>query len=830
MSNITPTNTITDNVNFMNQTPTIQGLEPTMEMITHDGTVMTSLAGVTTMPFLAAPPYQGGERLDNVLEYMSRPQLIYNADFVNGVRTNFTGVSIDNSYYNRLTGGNAAGSHGIRATLCFRLDVSSPPQVGGIVKLAYLPFAPGFIGVDKTNYPTLCSQLSNAELNLAEGTSLEFKVPFIFDQDYWIFGASDRQGLLVGAAYVPLNWDPATTSTPTWSLYSWLEDVTLLSRRSASTIVVVPQAERAGPVSSIMSQSSRIVNIVGSMLPSLTSYTKPLAWVFQGVGSLAAQFGWSKPNDGTWKIMGTSFARGINTAMDVGQATELGYFANNEIQAMPGMAGTNVDEMSFCYLTCKPGALAAFNLSAADVRQTTKWSCQVNPNKFTFYTRSDFAGFAQPPPPSYTQAYGFLPTPIFAVAQYFNGWRGDLVFRFKFARTKFHGGKVLIGYNPKPNSAAGEVPDDLRYNFNSVLVDLRTTSEIDLLVPYTFARSFCNIGNGFENAENTGNVFMNIIEPLTAPAGVVSIVPVIIEVFAKDGLEFTAPCSSGNAYMPPGYAAIAQSERCHTEDLGGECILSVKQLLMRPSWAQNRSATAPALDDYWWGTQMNYPSPPPSAWITSSPCTRFADIVNWYAMWRGSTINYFMPSTSNRTLDISWRNTFFDGAAVSSETNIITALRRPFYATHNRLRTPYCSQNTYPPGYVQKLFNVNEFGNNGAYVPGIAAGDDFQLASFTGIPPFVRTYKPTNWSQSAIAPPPIITSALRVLPTIDELSEAPTAPQGLQPVALVQPPDDSTLIASPVSGLVSSQESTGGFIAPVPPEGAISSFVRSTTK
>ncbi len=780
----------------------MMGMEPEQITKTTDGTMLTSLATVAEIAAPVETPMQGGINTTNIVDYLSRPYPIKRGAFTNGSRSNVDGFAVDAAYFTNMTSGNASGSLGIRATVCVRVDVSAAPQVSGIVKLAYIPFTAN-AGFDRGALMPLFAQLPNVELNLAEGSSVEIKIPYIFDRDYFNFNSIDRLAYVYLVAYAPVAWDATVTTPPTYVLYTWLEDVKLVGRAATSVATVTPQGMEKldGPVSGILSRASTLTRYIGEYVPAISAYTKPVSWAMTGFAKLAAHFGWSKPNDGTWSIMGPSFVRGFNTALDVGQATEMGYYANNEVAPLPGFAGTDIDEMSLCYLTCRPGCLAYYHLLTTDTANSYKWSCPINPNRFYFYKTATNVGFAQPIRPSSAVNSCILPTPIMAVTSHFGAWRGDIVFRFKFARTKFHGGRVLIGYNPAPSSPDGSLPSDTRYNYLSVVVDLRVTSEIEFVVPFTYHRAFCKSDESDGDSDNTGNVFMRVIDPIYAPAGVVSYVPVVVEVYSMCGYEVARPQATTLALAPIATPVFAQSEAQYTM---GEDIRSLKQLLFRPSpYAFVPMAGVQDVALYGWytygGATYTTGQWQTTQWISNN---RLTDLMSWFGLWRGSLVWWYDADVDN--IDIQFGSTVLYSDAIMKERRIMASTRFPYYSCTNRTRTPYTANGVVPRSLFQDVVRNNP---KGAAVTGspyvrtyIACGDDFQLGQFICIPPMVTTARlNANGSFATVAPQglwsecvdsvaTVLEPALRAPPPVQVLS-----PGGFESTApaegpLVRPP------------------------------------------
>ncbi len=712
-------------------------------------TEFTSTSTVGAIPGASHPVYKAGKVYNDVIKFFERPNVLFqgsipNATYglINGNSTySFIASNINASYV-----GNLSGSIGIRFTLCLKLEVSATPQAAGIFKIGVVPFGSDPVLDAATTLPTAYATMPSAEINLADTSSVVLKYPFNWDSDYLLIQSNSKYCDIGVVAYTPFAADLSAGLSSSYTVYQWFEDVELIGPGVPFVSAVNPQMGQqeftvAGPVSKVMSYATKIAGAVGSAIPPLSVYTRPLGWVFSGIGTLASHFGWSYPNNSTMTIMAPTVGNGINCITGVDTANELGMYANNEVKCEPYFASKDFDEMSICYLTCIPCPIATVELNGAtDGYGTGKWVCSVSPSYFYYQGRGNYI---QGNVPGNT-GDAFLPTTIMGVAQFFSGWRGDLIFRFKFARSKFMGGKVLIGYNPLPNTPTGQAPAfTRRYDYQSQVVDLRTTTVADLEVPFSYITDFCPTNfsrdiTGNYTAYNTGSVFMYIIEPLVSSGQTATTCYVQVEVFSKCGLQFANVIPTNLAVVPKNAPLFAQmgapDDSGVLERTCGEAIMSVKQLAMRPSW---KAVVGPTLnyDDNDWSVPnlaVNSGTSPAIYW------SAFSDNLNilstWYRFWRGSVIHRLVPADSTTSSRFIWGDLTgsYSNAPLAIETRKINSVRRPFYNYHDRALMSHFAGSA-PIDIRQFSLNIAGTNNNGFFAR--TAGDDFQFGCFVNIPP-----------------------------------------------------------------------------------------------
>lgn len=382
-------------------------------------------------------PRFSGAKLSLNRNFLNRPFPFFSGVATLGTSGLLYGNTISESNFLSPQGfSNLTGVTGYRGTLCFSVVFSAPAQVAGIFKLAVVPLTDSTADyLNHASVPLSVAQLPQVEINLAELNNGTLKYPFTFDLDYLRINPATVLpycSILLTAYLAPTG--PSTISSIPFTIYYWVEDLETLSEGVSVFTAIIPQMDKTefeavGPISTVMKYASKISTGIGGALPLISRYTKPLAWIFNGVGSIAAQFGWSKPNMATAKTIMAVTGRGYNNCLSVDACQEFGYYGNNEVEPLSGVNGSDVDEMTLCALTCIPSPIARSILLTTDVTGHFAWTSSIAPRKFFFQSNVTGTPWFMSDNPFNTTNVSVIPTPIYVFSSMFSAWRGDLVFR-----------------------------------------------------------------------------------------------------------------------------------------------------------------------------------------------------------------------------------------------------------------------------------------------------------------------------------------------------------------------------------------------------------------
>lgn len=182
------------------------------------------------------------------------------------------------------------------------------------------------------------------------------------------------------------------------------------------------------------------------------------------------------------------------------------------------------------------------------------------------------------------------PTYLAYLSQFFCFWRGSIQFDFEFVATRFHSGKLLVGFVPNDN------PDGLTYasistSTPSAVIDIQQTSKVSFTVPYqsTTALKYVNqIDNNFDETI-LGYLVVAVQNQLTYASNVSPSIDINLYVRAGEDFSYLVPRAPNIDYRIPAAPTAEptsdvtfQSTRTGGEDSSSQGHLSHGQSLSTP--------------------------------------------------------------------------------------------------------------------------------------------------------------------------------------------------------------------------------------------------------
>lgn len=578
------------------------------------------------------------EDYQDVKKFFERPRLI--ASYVaSTTRNSIASGDYTNpiTFWWPLTAQNRLnGVLGYRCTVKFTLTAAFTPFQQGLVALAHQYGAstgnPYFIARDR--FPPLVTNLPHARMNFADETMCEITVPYMSAYDYFELantttGGGDQTQDVYGRISVNQIL-PYTTlagsSVPTMRLYVSLHDMELFGAVPVTFSSVLPQSgvsdaaqAEHGIVSNTLNALSTASNSVGTIasnlgIPTMSKIANKAGWLAKVMSKTAQSYGYSKPVDqrSITRVFRQDFGHDHHVD-EPSPANVLGPFQSNMLATDAFAGATDIDEMALGFILSQYGQCFVTSIATSDTAGTLLYATCLCPTAMWFKTNTGRPGGNTALPASLPITANCLcPTPLCYISNLFKYWRGSLKFRFTFAKTRFHAGRVLASFVPNTFdnntdaviSNACPVPENsggLVQPFQySKVFDLKDGSSFEFEVPYVASRPWLSVF-GY-----TGGVSLAVLDPLITTGSTAGAVPILIEVAAGDDFELGCYTSSGlTPYCGDdgGGAAIFQSGstlREISEYTMGEKITSLKQLIMIPSvWEdsfttlQNRQFTLP---------------------------------------------------------------------------------------------------------------------------------------------------------------------------------------------------------------------------------------------
>lgn len=759
----------------------------------NDGSVSVSTMS-KHIPMSVLDPSASTMDTQTIVSFMSKPYPIVHDKFsASDVSTTFSyGNVYPGHYLNQPIFKNKMyGNLYFKGTMIVRLQVNANRFQMGRYIMYWLPFTSsasyGALGTAqelrlRRNNLTTITQLPHVEIDLNCDTEAILEIPWINPASHFNFIDQTQSVGLIGLyPYSALQASSGPT-TAEFTIFVSYKDVDIkgvtLSQsgirrrvRGKNATELEQVSEGINGISSSLSKVSTAFDIWADV-PLISSFAKPASWFADLASRTASVFGWSKPLDlsHVTRVTRTVFPYMSNVdAPD--ESFLIGMNSKNSVQALPGFAGSDLDEMSIDYIKTIPAYVRKFTMSTTDDVGTVLLS-QFYLRPVSFTNATDTNGLTY-----YTN------TPMGFLARLFEFYKGSIKITLKIVKTEFHSGRISVSYSPRNNTVSDWSNADAVY-LHREIIDIRLGNEFTFVVPYTSNVPFRKCTQSY------GVLNITVLNELVAPATVPSNIVFLMEMSAAPDMEFSVPRMHN---MTPYGPYVAQSglvprNECQISAtvLGGgsmssdndmSCLLingekpkSLLQLLKIfhvPVYATG----LPATNKYQWIrpfaiTFVNGDSAPSSLVKGVAFSDTFSLINLCYAMSRGGVRLKLMPSTGSTSdalysvyhVQTTGATDDYIGAGSSfpvttgNEANSFNALFRNSFSggvevalpqyqkTHSRVNIEQYAvgTNCYPNVSLtsnDSLFVVQNVTNNAVHTVYRAASDDFQLGLFVGIPP-----------------------------------------------------------------------------------------------
>lgn len=630
----------------------------------------------------------------DINDFFARPVRIYSSTWANAA----TGTTLTpwSSYLSNETVKNKVKNYAyLRAKLHLKVVVNSSPFYYGALQLAYHPYtleqACIHYGIDgfarSTKVPSglrpyLQSTLPNIVLEADKSKGGEMILPFIYDRNFLdlrSYTGVERLGILSFQELAQLTSASSGTAKAHIIIYAWMEDV-ILTGATHQTILQA-DAYGTGPVSK---PASVVAAIAGKLTnaPFIGPYARATTIAASAVGKIASMFGYSNVPliEPIRHVRNTGI--GNCASSEIGSHIEkLSLDPKNELSIDPRIVGAEEDDMQLSRITSREGIISLSSWLISSPTDTAIWTCKVNPNFSSAATANNIT-------------VTYLP-PISHAAQCFAFWRGDIVFRFKLIKTKYHKGRLRISWDTvgQPSRTATEFVTSL-----TAIWDIADTDEFEFRVPYQNETAFLptypslspdNVSTSVnptvsDNGYSNGILSITVVNSLTAPVDVAS-ATIITYVRAAENFELAGPknpLSSGTEYLQYSFLepqsdtiTIGFKKDNNEADIYavhfGEVVKSIKVLMYRTSWLYTMGQPS-ATSNY--RNQISRPRLPPfygydvSGISTAKNQAGTASAnFNWV---RTTPYHWFTPAFVFQRGSHNYRINFWDSKAIAFVTRV----------------------------------------------------------------------------------------------------------------------------------------------------------------
>jgi hypothetical protein len=560
--------------------------------------------------------------VQDIKEYFARPRL-----YSRGVVTFGTTAQLHSYQFNSDQGAlkaifpqweqRLAGAYGIRFTMNFRLQVAATAFHQGVVVLCwqYNKTSSSTSLFPRTDHAPTCTNIPHVRLDLSEQTMVELSVPFIYPTEFMEVEqiASTQYAFPYGqVSLVPIlpSASVAGLSAATYDLYCYLTDIELLGVDVINPTVAVLQSggdiltreiKSSGVVSSSLANMSKISRFLARGVPSLSAIAGPAAWALDTMAGVAKYFGYSKPmlQDPAAKMLTTRYA--ADGHVDQPATGEVvGLFQGNSTVVSTSLGATDVDEMSLAFITQQWSQICRLSVATTDTHGVFIYTSPVSPSVMWFRAGSTrpFSNISFPKSNLdlvSQSGNSFIPSSLMYISSFFRLWRGSIRYRFTFSKTKLHGGRYMVTFNPYA-SYQGSVanfgaqvlgPETVATYVqpygNSLIMDLKDGNVFEFQVPYTSMSPYVNFTSAI------GSIAITCVDPLQATATVSASVGLLVEVCGSSDFEladYAGPYfplhKTGTIYTQSGGSVVIPVIADPAPTTIGEVVKSVKQLIQVP--------------------------------------------------------------------------------------------------------------------------------------------------------------------------------------------------------------------------------------------------------
>lgn len=570
----------------------------------------------------------------DIKEYFARPRLVtkFNAATTRSVLYGFDVYDWVKDFWPAAAVNRLNGVFAYRCTARLTLTLASTPFQQGLVTVGfqYGGNSTGFT-VARQNFPPLSTNVPHARLNFSDTTIAELDIPFVYPYDFIEFangtaGGGDNfrypygnLGVVQQMAYVTL---PATTA-PRLSLYVSLVDMELFGAVPVALNAVIPQsglatmnaearkhkyASRA--LTGVSSAANVVSKVAGTLgVPGVGAMASTVSWMTEKLAGTAKSFGYSKPIVEAAPIRTEQNVSGTSTNIDnADTAIVVGPYSSNRLDVTP-VDGPDIDQMSMSYILSQWNQIFVGAVNTSYTDGTFVYATRCCPTNFWFRTNTGVPGGNLALPASTTLTTNSIyPSSLCYFGSMFRYFRGGLKFRFTFAKTKFHAGRLVASFVPSTEDFGGvglgtsivPLPEvtagvGLQPFTSSAIFDLKDDSVFEFCVPYVCCRPHLSTSGSF------GGISLAVLDVLRTTGETSTAINFMVEVCAADDFEFSNYVGTGlvpavgnsiNSRVVALQSGLNDISTIHDKTFEvvhqtmGEKISSAKEIIMIPTYTQ----------------------------------------------------------------------------------------------------------------------------------------------------------------------------------------------------------------------------------------------------
>lgn len=470
----------------------------------------------------------------------------------------------------------------------FRFQLNSTQFHQGQLIISFDPFRQSTTTAPTTNRDVTpyfnrfyATGLPSVKIMASESDPVELKIPYIHPKNFLSsYSQSPQSYNLMGEVRVTVlnQLKVAEGTAPTLTLTTWLyaADASVHVPMYYHNLLVQPTSL----ISTIKSGLNNGSNLVGNFATG--QFGKGLRSGQGLIDDLGKLFGFDYPSrqlspENTIKnVENLATARGATRSERLALDPASGHSPDKE-ETM-----TTIDELDIAKVIQMPMLLSQFQYNSTQAPQTQLLRFPVTP--FIFANLGTAV------------ADGQQPSYLSYLANFFNFWRGSITYEFEFVATRFHSGKLLVGFVPNFNLGQSENSYSNIANANPMaILDLQQTSKLSFTVPFQSTTPIKITPYRPLDESILGTVYVFVQNQLSYASNVSPAVDV--NVYIRAGPDFTfmvprapiynftrpaPPTPTPSPSVEPTSDITFQTSRTGQEDTSMNAVLSHGQSLSKP--------------------------------------------------------------------------------------------------------------------------------------------------------------------------------------------------------------------------------------------------------
>jgi len=416
--------------------------------------------------------------------------------------------------------------------LHLKFVMNASPFYYGAIRAVYEPRRQFLRGSTSVNELVPASQLPGVWLTPQSASSAELVCPFIHENN-WIdpMNAAElaEMGRLSFYVYSALSSaNGAVGFDTTVSVYAWIDDPVLVAPTSKE--LLQSALRKDGVVSGLADKVATVTGKLGG-IPFLGSYASTASAAAKAVGTVAAAFGFS--NAPVTKDVDPMVPKAFHAFANCETSMpndKLCIDPKNEVPLDNSVAGTDSSD---------PLALANV-LRESYIGQFT-WSNQSPEASLMTFPITPSLEHKETVTQGSKSGTLYHFTPSAYVARMFRLWRGSIIYRFQFVKTKYHRGRIRISWDPIVDNTSNY---DTETTCFTKLVDLDEDDFVEFEVPFKAKSNFLNTATATPMWNTSGsssllsvNGYLNV-RVQNVLSGPVAAPSITVLVFQRPGSDF----------------------------------------------------------------------------------------------------------------------------------------------------------------------------------------------------------------------------------------------------------------------------------------------------